>query len=454
MDSQQLDPKVVERIRKTLNLARNGGATEAEAEAAAEMAQKLMRKYNITMAEVDAAGSPGHEGSRRTKQAQKGRAAYLFQQQLMVACAEVNFCVVLKVTEYKRGRPYVTGYQLIGREANVIATQALFDYLMTTTERLAFEYVGCDNTQRLSRTATSFKEGCAGRIEDRLRERHQQALAEQAEEARKSNSQAPSSGVALAVVLQDVARDEADRNTDFRLGLAEGTTAHRRLEGNRNWRLYCAVAKALREAPTTDRELLTQLARSTALGLCSGLGVPTEPALAQARLACSVRLGELDSEAKERAETPAQKRKREEAECKAQERAWARAERESDREYARRDHTAHRAGSAAGGRVGLDTQVGEGTPSRKTRMITRVINGGRTELTGPAHMVNPPRPIDVQEALARMRKAQHVNRHVLEVDGVDSLVELLYLENAHGETWHSFLKRNGCHVAYIPAALR
>ena len=45
---------IIKRIKKLLTLANNSGATEAEAKNAMAMAQRLMTKYNISMANVGA----------------------------------------------------------------------------------------------------------------------------------------------------------------------------------------------------------------------------------------------------------------------------------------------------------------------------------------------------------------------------------------------------------------
>jgi hypothetical protein len=366
--NQAIDPKVIARIQKFLNLAKDGGATEAEAATAAEMAQKTMRKYNLTMAEVEASGGAGSEGSKRTKQAQKGKAQYEFQQQLMLACAEVNFCVVLVQKEWKRGRMMATGFHLIGREANVIATQHLFDYLNTTTERLAFEFVGSDNRQRLSRTAVSFKEGCALRLAQRLRDRHQQALREQAREARERNAAAQhpaSTGTALVLVLTDVAQDEEDRNNDLRWNQPEGTTARKRLENSLSSKVGGAVSDALRAAPTTDKDLLAELARTTAVAVGLPLGLDETKCASEAKWALRAHLDMLKREAELAKETPKQREAREAKEARANERWWRSQERKEQERDSRKDWSAYREGSRAGASVGLDKQVNEGGPGAK-----------------------------------------------------------------------------------------
>lgn len=56
MEVNPVDPKIVGRIHKLMALARNGAATEAEAELALEHAQRMMQEYNLSIAEIEASG--------------------------------------------------------------------------------------------------------------------------------------------------------------------------------------------------------------------------------------------------------------------------------------------------------------------------------------------------------------------------------------------------------------
>lgn len=365
-DQQAIDPKVISRIQKMLNLARDGAAHEGEARNAMDAAEATMRKYNLTMAEVEAAGGNGGEGSKRTKEGVKGRAQYEFQQQLMAACAEVNYCAVLKTSMWKGNRSMVTGYVLIGREGNVVATRELYDYLNATVERLAFEYVGRDNRQRLSRTAISFKKGCAERLGERLVARHAESLEEQAREARERSAAArhpASTGTALVIVMKDFAQEEMDANDDMRWGLVEGTTAAERKRNTAEASVISAINRALRTILATDRNVLMEAALAGGRSTAEALGVPAERLMKLAEYLVNQRLEALHRP-EVKPETEAQRAKREEKERRDNER-WnerarrERARRERDRELRNTDWTAKNAGSRAGEHVGLDKQVNE-----------------------------------------------------------------------------------------------
>lgn len=312
----QLDPKVLERLAKLLALAADGGATEAEAQAAADKAAALMRQHNLTAATLEQAGAAA-EG--RVRQRTTGRAMYEWQRQLMRVCAQVNFVLALRITPIKgvdKG-----GYRLIGRESNVIACTGLFDYLCDAIARLASDAVSGDRTKIMSRYAVSFREGCASRLRQRLEQRHDQWMQEQEREAREARAArghpSAATGNALVVVMRDWAQEEADLNADLRWGREPGTTAAERARGAAQW-----------EADREAREL---------------------------RWAADA----ASEEARRAGLTEAQRRAEDEKNAREQARYEERRQRESDRYWARRSLAGHVAGMKAGENVGLDEQVGQ-----------------------------------------------------------------------------------------------
>lgn len=230
----QIDRKTLDKIRKLMNLAKDGGATEGEASVAMEKAREIMAANNLSMAQLEASGKSGGEGSARLKSGMKGKALYKYQQSLMATIADTNFCAVLVDSE-RRGNRYIdTGYTVIGREVNVAAVANMFDYLNASLERIVTPHLE-SNSQRLSRWAVSFKEGAAQRLAERLRERHQEKLAEQSAAARaqreaQANSSNSSASGALVVVMEDFAQAEADANLEHRMGWEPGDAAARRAQ--------------------------------------------------------------------------------------------------------------------------------------------------------------------------------------------------------------------------------
>lgn len=157
MDTQTDMDKVIARIQKLFARTsrageQRGGATEAEAETAMRMAQELMAKYNLDMAQIEAAARPGADaGAQRTKEEVSSRTRYEWQRQLAKYVAEAHFCYHLVKEDYVRDENgdiiYLRGgmgkakrkatHVFVGRTANVITAQLMFHYLVDTVEQLA-----------------------------------------------------------------------------------------------------------------------------------------------------------------------------------------------------------------------------------------------------------------------------------------------------------------------------
>lgn len=339
--------KIAILITKLLALSKDDGATEAEARLAAEKAQALMTEHNLSMAHIEAQGGDSGDGGRRVKDGVGHRQVYKWQRTLMHQLAELNFCYCSEKFESRGwGKARVfDGYSLIGRAANVVSTRVMFEYLVQTIERLARDDVK-DPSQFFTRYAHSFKEGCSDRIIDRLQERRAQEIKEQERKAReekvRSSHPAAATKNALVVVLGDYVQDEQDANEDLRRGREPGTT------------------KALRLA----REEQSRIDEMTQILKYEGLraqGMDHDKAY---YLSIGISEDTADRWIKEanKPETEAQRRKREAREAREEQRAnnryW--------REQQRLDGRGYNRGHDAGGRVGLDRQVGES----ETRKIT------------------------------------------------------------------------------------
>lgn len=252
-----IDRKTLDKIRKLMNLAKDGGATEGEASLALEKAREIMAANNLTMAQLEAAGQDAGEGSNRLKSGVKGKALYKYQQRLMSTIADTNFCAVLVVSSWNGRRYMDTGYTIVGREANVAAVVNMFDYLNASLERIVTPHLS-SNSERLSRWAISFKEGAAQRLAERLRERHNEAMAEQSAQARahqaaaRQSSGSSASG-ALVVVMEDFAQAESDANLEHRMGWEPGEAAKRRAEREARQAEHARL-EAERRANLTEEE--------------------------------------------------------------------------------------------------------------------------------------------------------------------------------------------------------
>jgi hypothetical protein len=299
VEAQENLSAVVEKIRKILALGRDRGATESEAATAMAKAQELMARYNLDMALVEASGKKveADRGGERTKEKVKGRAMYKWQQKLAKYVSDVNYVYhfIQESWEWsaKMGRhKKVPQHVFVGRQANVVTAQIMYEYLCETIERLV---PIADNKLRLSRSAMSWKEGCADRLCQRLRERKHAIIREQEERMAQEAAAAASGGGTAMVLASQYFRTEVEANYEFAYGYAPGELARIRAER-------------------------------------VSVPAPIQPELSE----------------KEKA-----------AEHRRWQRSQEREQKRQEREWAKKDHAAYFAGSEAGKHIGLDAQIGE-----------------------------------------------------------------------------------------------
>lgn len=353
-----IELKTIERIRKLLALANDGGATEAEAELALARAHQIMSENNLTMATIAASGQASSDA--RLKERIKGQAMYRYQVRIMEALCATSYCFVSVVfgsagkraDKHYRSGHRAKSYQIIGSEGNVASVQIMFEYLMQTMNRLVMTEINNDHRQRMSRYAMSFCDGCAERLADRIQKRHQNYLAEQKREANKKaaatkHPAAASTGTDLVVVMEDYEQNEKDLNEDMLWGHPAGTTGAKR---------------KLREA---------RRAEAKAAGLDWDeewyyVHYP-EMTIEQAK----ARHAEVKSQRQKLIadETPAKKAKREAKEQAANERFRRSYQRQQNRELDKRDWSGYVKGKKVGDSIGLDAQVKSNESNEPTRRI-------------------------------------------------------------------------------------
>jgi hypothetical protein len=220
--SSSQQAKLVGRIQALMSKTEANGCTEAEAQAAAEKVQELLRQHNLDMTVLEASGQQAREKREQTKFV--GSAAYDHQRYLMSVIAETNFCMVWVKNDQRfvRGAWHKTkSYVILGRQANVVTTIEMFKYLNGAMENL----VPVPNTQRNSRWALSWKAGCSQRLRDRLRQRAAEAKAASEEKARREAEQkaaATGNGApaepGTALTLSSVYDSEYAQNYDAAFG--------------------------------------------------------------------------------------------------------------------------------------------------------------------------------------------------------------------------------------------
>lgn len=188
--TNQINTKLLERVRKLLALSK-GNANVNEAAAAAAAAQRLIFEHSITPEQLEASADPLFEGAVYTV---KGKQMQAWRHTLATCLARSNDC-----------RSYRCGNQLnvFGTELQIQTVRYMFEYLDRTIQELAdgsLEVKLADNTKT---ARSSFCKGAVYVIAKRLHEQYQA----QRRQVETSNS------AALVIINNKLARldDELER---------------------------------------------------------------------------------------------------------------------------------------------------------------------------------------------------------------------------------------------------
>jgi|GEM_PF-4077370 len=220
---------ILTKIQKLLRLAdATRNTSEAEATAASLKVQELLQEHGLSLAQIEAAGGDTDE-PKRTKQMLDRRAKYGYQVKLMRTLAVNNFCLH-HVRTVQNDKPLYSGgrgltsksHLLVGRQINVDASIAMYDYLLETFTQLRAD-AGFTASVR---DATNFMDGAVARVCERLDERRRTAERESKEKC----LNAQGNGTGRELILADVYGSEDDLNNDLLNGFPAGTTATRRAE--------------------------------------------------------------------------------------------------------------------------------------------------------------------------------------------------------------------------------
>lgn len=184
--------KIVDRIRKMLNLANDLGTTEAERETALRMAYNLLAKYNLELADVQ------HKGQEEKRINNENICFGMpWVRTLSNAIAGLFFC------EYYFERRKVNATQMrhhfVGKESNAITAAVMADWVTKSILkqcRTLYKHNLCTESRE-------FATGAAQRLCERIREMKRQATAPQAASDNK------------ALVLADVYQLEQSANALF-----------------------------------------------------------------------------------------------------------------------------------------------------------------------------------------------------------------------------------------------
>lgn len=335
---QEPSESIIRRIQKLLATGKrgqgnDGTCNEAEAAAAMNLAQALLAKHNLEAAVVEAAFVQGGTTEAAPEKREKTRtnryAGYKWQRELWAAVCEANFCwhSIAEVFDVKRNTTFmskrpVPRHVILGRESNVIAVRIMGEYLEDTIERIVVSEGGFKNSERLSRSANSFKAGASDRLVERIRE--------QAEARKAEGGAGTSSGNGKALVLRDVFQAEYQANYDAQYGA--GAWA-RKLLMDAEWAegQEARNKRAAEVEEKAEREWLEYLANESPV------------------------------EKKQRERLEEKERIQDEKRSARSHRSWRN---EQYREAGKFDQEAYHKGAKAGDNVNLSTQLGEGRKDR------------------------------------------------------------------------------------------
>lgn len=319
------EESIIRKIQKLFDMAKrtrnnDGTSNENQASAAMAKAQELLAKYNLQVHQVEDAriktGVNAEVEAVREKKKINKSAMYEWSQRLWRTLAEANFCFhwVSEVSEpYNKvdkwtgqkveKHRYVKRHFVLGREENVIAVEAMGEYLCETIEDL----LPYPNNERLSTSAVSWREGCADRLIRRITEQAERAKSEGIP-ATPENSTA-----STAIVVRSTYDAEYQANYDFKQGRkgAYAEMQERHAKWDLEWKARQDAIRLAREQETPEQ-----------------------------------RAARLKAEAKQA-----------EKDARRSERYWDAQQRQQDRKDARKDWNAYHRGGEAGKTINLDKQV-------------------------------------------------------------------------------------------------
>jgi hypothetical protein len=234
---------IIRKVQKLLALAQS--PNEHEAAAAAAKAQEILAEHGLEMAQIRQNSSTPSAYEPRTKDALDSSAMYAYQRDLMSAVARNNFCRHLIVEQPRqRGkvRRIVKVHVLIGSKVNVTVAAAIYDYLVTTMDRL----LPWQGMEKRGKNALLWLAGCGDRLETRLDQQRRDQ-----EQAHAARQEPTVHGGNQLVVLHT---SEDDLNNDFLYGYEPGTTAARRAEREAMWAARATTVAVYEPTPETAKE--------------------------------------------------------------------------------------------------------------------------------------------------------------------------------------------------------
>ena len=205
--------RVMEKIRKLLNMAERAEGNENEAANAARMAENMLRKYNLSMSDItpEEAKSNVTESAWTDMKWTAGKAP-TWVASLIIAVAEAHDCFIVwrraKTTDSWVAKPQ-SNLTFVGTEMDAAVAKEVFVYLYRTVNRLTDEwakdaYIPAGKARTYK---NSYRSGMAHRLNERLKE--------MTAEKDKEFEEAAKTGTSLVVVKKDAIADYLGHATEY-----------------------------------------------------------------------------------------------------------------------------------------------------------------------------------------------------------------------------------------------
>lgn len=193
--------KILNRIKKMLNLGHDSGATDAERETALAMAHKLMKKFNIDAAQVAALDDRAQDEAR-------GRMVFIYGNQQWALRTAQAICRLFMCEFYFQRSAQLKGkvyFCVIGTAANASTARMLCEFILAGVNRQSCIASRNDGLTSKNRAAYrhSFTEAAGARICYRV--------IEMLEEIKAQNEPVPGT----SLVVQSLYDREAERNKQW-----------------------------------------------------------------------------------------------------------------------------------------------------------------------------------------------------------------------------------------------
>ena len=229
-----VDEKFLDRLRKVLALTTS--PEEGEAQAAAEMLQRLLTEHNLSMADLEAKGGKKH--GVREQGHDLGKAAFTWKLDLAEAIADHYFCHAVVDRSAK-------SVVFIGRPDNVESLQMLYAWVIDQIKRIASDerkQHQQGNGQHVDplRWQVNFGLGAVERLRERL-----VGLRQEREAAAARHQPEAESTMALVVSRSSEVSDYLEAQYGYRV---DGRKTKREREWDEKMRIQAEANEAARKA--------------------------------------------------------------------------------------------------------------------------------------------------------------------------------------------------------------